>query len=274
MGLNVGILVVVGLLVGVVGGMFGVGGAIILIPALTEVLGPNQHLYQSTAMIVNLFVAVPAVYQHRRANAIDFATVRRITPPAAAAVVLGVGVSEMGFFAGPGEAYLRGLFGLFLFASAAYDVYRLTRRRDPGQAPETKSPPLGWKALAAVAIPTGFASGLLGVGGGIIAVPLQRRFLHLPVRTAIANSAAIIVATSIVGATFKNYAFLSSAGVDSHGQPLLLAAILVPTAVAGSLVGSHLTHTVPVRFVKGAFVFLLLVASVRLIQGALSTLPV
>ena len=54
-------LVVIGLLTGVVGGMLGVGGSIVLIPAMTEVLGPNQHLFQATAMIVNFFVVVPAV---------------------------------------------------------------------------------------------------------------------------------------------------------------------------------------------------------------------
>ncbi len=267
-------LVIVGLFVGVVGGMFGVGGGIILIPALNEVLGPNQHLYQSTAMIVNLFVAMPAVYQHHCVKAIQVATVLRIVPLAIASVVAGVAVSELGVFAGRGEAYLRALFGLFLFGCVAYDVYHLLRRTDAATTVSDGAvvvAPFRWPVLAAVALPTGFASGLLGVGGGILAVPLQRRFLRVSIRTAIANSALIIVATSLVGAVAKNYAVMSAA--ENSREPLLLASVLIPTAVAGSLVGSRLTHRVPVRFVKTAFNLLLLLAAVRLTQGALTSLP-
>lgn len=266
-------LVIVGLFVGLVGGMFGVGGGIILIPALNEVLGPNQHLYQSTAMIVNLFVAVPAVYQHHCVKAVEVATVLRIIPLAVASVVVGVAVSELGVFAGEGEAYLRGLFGLFLFACAGYDTYRMLRKTGAtGTAPNgCAADRPHWVSLAAVALPTGFASGLLGVGGGILAVPLQRRFLHTPIRTAIANSAAIIVCTSLVGALAKNYAVMSD--VESSRELILLACVLIPTAVVGSLVGSRFTHRVSVKLVKGAFDLLLLLAAVRLTYSAVQSLP-
>jgi uncharacterized membrane protein YfcA len=112
---------------------------------------------------------------------------------------------------------------------------------------------------------------LLGVGGGILAVPLQRRFLHISIRTAIANSAAIIVATSLVGALAKNYAVMSE--VENPREPILLALVLIPTAVVGSLVGSRFTHRVPVQLVKGAFNLLLLLAAVRLTYSAVRSLP-
>jgi len=270
-------LVIVGLFVGLVGGMFGVGGGIILIPALNEVLGPNQHLYQSTAMILNFFVTVPAVYQHQRVKAIEASTVLRLVPWATISVVIGVAVSELGIFAGGGEAYLRGLFGLFLFACAAYDIHRLRRKPqasratpDPVSSAGRATRP-GWGTLAFVGIPTGFASGLLGIGGGILAVPLQRRFLHTPIRTAIANSAALIISTSMVGALAKNYAVMSD--LEDSMAPFLLAVVLIPTAVGGSLVGSRLTHRVPVQLVKGAFDFLLLLAAARLVYSAVRSLP-
>ncbi len=263
-------LIVVGLCVGFVGGLFGVGGGIILIPALHEVLGPDQHLYQSTAMIVNLFVALPALHQHRCAKAIEFRTVARMVPLAVPGVLLGVGVSEMRVFAGEGEAWLRALFGLFLLACATYDVYRLCRRTDGADDSSEARAPMSWSALALVALPTGFASGLLGIGGGILAVPLQRRFLHLPIRTAIANSAAVILPTSLVGAIFKNYAYLSDG--DATAAPIRLALVLIPTAVVGSLFGSRLTHRLPVRLVKSSFVLLLLVSGIRLIQAAASSI--
>ena len=79
-------------------------GSIILIPALTEFRGPNQHLYQATAMIMNFFVSVPAVYQHWRARAIDAATIIRLVPLSIVFVAIGVALSESRLFAGTGEA--------------------------------------------------------------------------------------------------------------------------------------------------------------------------
>ena len=61
-------LIIIGLFAGLLGGMLGVGGSIVILPALTEVLGPNQHTYQAAAMVVNFFVVMPAVWQHRRAG--------------------------------------------------------------------------------------------------------------------------------------------------------------------------------------------------------------
>lgn len=266
----------IGLFAGLVGGMLGVGGSIVMIPALTESLGPNQHLYQAAAMIVNLFVVVPAVIRHRRVGAIDSRSVLAMLPMAAVAVVVGVLVSESGVFLNEGEVYLRGLFALFLLTSAAVELYRLRRRNADRDADDTakrsahtRGPSLTLQG--AVAIPVGLVAGLLGVGGGVLAVPLQRRLLGLPIRTAIANSATIIIATSLIGAIAKNYSLIVHRGGDYRS--LILAATLAPLAIIGSWIGSHLTHRLPVRIVKTAFLVLLIVAGMRLAYKAATAIP-
>ncbi len=273
------ILGIIGLSAGLVGGMLGIGGSIIMIPALTEATGPNQHLYQAAAMIVNFFVVVPAVVHHRRAGTIDAATVVRLVPPAIAAVIVGVGISELPVFAAAGEAYLRLLFGLFLLTVAGYDLYRLYRtsdahRLDLAMECATPSTHLGdrpWR-LIAVAVPTGLLAGLLGIGGGLLAVPLQRRVLHLPLRVAIANSATVIIATSFIGAGVKNYAYVVEH--DYTLRSFVLAGVLIPTAIIGSMCGSRLTYRLPLRLVKTAFFILLAVAAVRLTRGATRSLEI
>ncbi len=268
-----------GLFAGLTGGLLGVGGSIVMIPAMTELLGPNQHLYQSAAMIVNFFVVVPAVYQHHRAGAIEVPTVRRLIPLAVVAVILGVALSELSIFAGARQIYLAGLFGLFLLCMSAYDTHALLhgRRRRANGIAELDRPtafhrrpesPIGWRFAALVAGPTGVVAGLLGVGGGIVAVPLQRRFLNVPMRSAIANSATIIIATSLIGAAFKNYRFIT--GHNGSWESLRIAAILIPTAVIGASIGSRLTHRLPLTAIKVAFLLLLFVAGGRLAYRALS----
>ena len=51
-------------------------------------------------------------------------------------------------------------------------------------------------------------------------------------------------------------------------RPFLLAVTLAPTAMIGSLIGSRLTHIVPVKTVKVAFFLLLSIAAIRMIYGA------
>jgi uncharacterized membrane protein YfcA len=123
-----------------------------------------------------------------------------------------------------------------------------------------------WSKIVLVAIPTGLIAGLLGIGGGLLAVPLQHRWLRVPMRTAIANSTSLIVVTSLIGATVKNYAYMRDTGYSL--EPLGLAAVLIPAAMIGSTYGSRWVHRLPLRLLKTAFFLLLLAVSIRLMYGA------
>lgn len=265
------LLMLIGLVAGAAGGLLGIGGSIVMIPAMTLVLGPDQHLYQAAAMIVNFFVVVPAVVQHHRAGAIDARAVSRIIPPALVAVLVGVGLSELDIFAGDNEVYLRAAFGLFLAYVVVQDLVQLAMRSNrAGQAGtplDGRPREIRWSAALGVSLPTGLVAGLLGVGGGVVAVPLQRRLLGLPMRQAIANSAVIIIATSICGAVVKNYAFALDTG--RAAAPLQLAMLLIPTAMIGSMIGARLTHRLPVPIVRAAFDVILIAAAFRMITGSL-----
>lgn len=264
------VLVLIGLFAGMAGGLLGVGGSIVMIPAMNEWLGPDQHLYQATAMIVNFFIVVPAVAYHHHVRAIDYAVVRRLVPLSLFAVVAGVFISELSVFAGVGEAYLRLLFGLFLIVLCLADLQRMWSRRrttrdelslDKDAVPALRTRPLTWRAALCIALPTGFIAGALGVGGGILAVPLQRRVLGMPIRNAIANSATIIIATSLVGSMVKNYAYVTEH--DGSRDSFVLAAVLIPSAIVGSALGSRLVHRLPVRGIRYLFFLALMVLAVR-----------
>ena len=265
---------VVGAVTGLVGGLLGIGGSLVMIPALTEFLGPNQHLYQASAMIVNFFVVAPAVVQHRRAGALEPALIQRLLPLAGAGVLAGVLASESVLFTGTRETYLRLLFGLFLFAVVAAELFRWVWPQAGAAARDAaltrsagdRESTITFRDCLWVAVPTGFIAGLLGVGGGVLAVPLQRRFLGIPLRVAIANSAAIIVVTSAVGATLKNVAYVT--GESGSKQSLTLAALVVPTAIVGSWFGSRFTHVWSLKWLKITFGLALIVAAIRMTLGA------
>jgi len=233
-------LIPVGLLAGGIGGMLGIGGSVLMIPAMMLLLGPNLHLYQGAAMIVNLFVAVPSTWQHVRHRAVLRSVVRVTVPTAVAAVLIGVWISEGPWLRGRNEIHLARAFGVFLWYVAAYNAWRVLR---PAAVPSHGEVPAGaggWRAAALVGVPAGLVGGLLGVGGGIVAVPAQQVFLRMPLRNAVANSAATIVCLSLVGSVYKNIRLVQHG--ESFARVLILALFLIPTAILGAYWGARLTH--------------------------------
>ena len=110
--------------------------------------------------------------------------------------------------------------------------------------------------LAAIATVAGAFSGLFGVGGGAIIVPLLVLWLGYGHREATGTSlAAIAVIAAVAGAVHAAY------GNVHLGKALLIAA----PAVAGVLAGTALQQRVPERAVAGAFVVLLLASAAVLI---------
>ncbi len=261
------ILILLGLCCGTVGAMLGLGGSIVLIPTLNEAFGARQHLHQASAMILNIFVVAAACWGHRKAGAIQMRIIKNTIPASIATVLVGVWVSELKVFRGDHQEYLTGLFGVFLLIAAVCYTRRLLWARPAARQSDERLPSRGlsWKAALLVGAPTGFVSGLLGLGGGIIAVPAQQLFLRIGVRNAVANSAATILGLSVIGAAAKNYRWWAGHG-DEPYAPLLIAIVVIPTAVLGGLIGSRLTHLLPARWVSGCFLAVLFISGVRQIS--------
>ena len=60
----------IGLAMGLLGGLLGIGGGIVMIPAMVFFFGENQHLYQAAAIMCAFGVSCSAVIAHRKAQAI------------------------------------------------------------------------------------------------------------------------------------------------------------------------------------------------------------
>lgn len=260
-------LAICGLVAGVLGGLLGIGGSVVMIPAMVMIFNAtdsgrtNIQQYQAAAMIVNFLLIGPAVVRHRRAQAIVFDVWRWLAPAALVGIVLGVFVSRFDAFTGANQKFMKIAFGAFLFHVAAYNIYKLLTKtsKTPQLVHSTDQP---WWKKVLVGLPMGFSAGLLGIGGGALAVPSLQLFLRLPLRNAIATSAATILTIAWLGAIVKNV----SLGADGTiVESLRLAACLAPTAMLGSYLGGHLTHTLPLKLVRCAFVALMIVAGAKML---------
>jgi len=210
-----------------------------------------------------LFVSLPAMMQHHRAGAVRWALVWRMLPAGVVFIIVGVNSSNLI----SGEA-LEKIFGAFLLYVVFDNLRRLlTKKPEPALHEQRAS----WPVATLVGGITGFVAGLLGVGGGIIAVPLLQRICKLPLRQCIATTAAYMCFTATVGAIRKNLTLAEltdsagvSLGLDWH-KSLAIAAFLAPTAVLGGLFGGKLTHALPLTWVRVAFIVLMLWASLDML---------
>ncbi len=256
-------LVLAGLVAGCLGGVMGTGGSLIIIPVLTLALGHDQHVSQAAAMIVNVFVATLSLVKHHRAQAVRWDVMRRMLPAGLLCMIVGVLVGNQ--FDG---STLKRIFGLFLLV--VFVVYGLRLFRDRGRT-DVREPNIRWSAVGSVGGLMGFFGGLLGIGGGPIAVPLLQRICHLPVRQAIATSSAVMCITSSFGAFQKNWDLQTLVG--ANGEPLNLdyrlsvaiALCVAPTAMIGAFAGAGLSHALPERLLRGAFMVLLIWVSLQML---------
>jgi uncharacterized membrane protein YfcA len=113
-----------------------------------------------------------------------------------------------------------------------------------------------WPRLAVIATVAGAFSGLFGVGGGAVIVPLLVLWVGYGEREATGTSLAAIPAIAAIGVLVQGI----------HGNVHVGAGLLVGLpAIAGVVAGAALQQRVPVRFVSGAFAVLLVASAAVLV---------
>ncbi|WP_432799159.1 sulfite exporter TauE/SafE family protein [Poriferisphaera sp. WC338] len=271
-------IVAIASLAGILGGLLGVGGSIIIIPGLYFIIGPNQQLYQAACMIVNVFIAIPATLKHRKAKSLNPKLILLMLPASIVMIFLGVYISNLPVFRGAdGGIYLGRILAVFLVYVVIINVKRLlnpildARKVTPTSFNPQKQPDPHHTFAHThpgrcifVGICHGFSAGLMGIGGGAIAVPLQQVLLKLPLKNCIANSACLIVFSSTLGATYKNTS-LSTLGYHVS-ESLVIAAICIPAAFIASRFGASLTYKLPIKLVRIIFIILIAISAYKLAQ--------
>lgn len=202
-----------GLLAGVLSGLLGIGGGLVFSPLLLLLgLEPHQALATSTLAIVPTTLAGSAV--HLRNGSLPL---RQGMVLAGTAACCAIGFSQLGgLLAGSWLLVLQAL----LYGVLAFTI----RPRSQLQGAAAASPP-PWPALAGVGSVAGLTSGLLGVGGGLLMVPLLVQMLAMDIHRAVRLSTLAVLASSLAASV----AFVS----EDRGQ-LLMGLVLGTTAALGA----------------------------------------
>jgi len=202
------------------------------------------------------------------------AVLKWLAPAAIMGVVIGVAASNLAVFEGPKSYRLAWLFGAFLVYVASYEAYKLVISLAGSKKDGHDESPihLSGKVSSLIGLVTGLAAGLLGIGAGTVATPLQQILLKLPMRQAMSNSATAIIGIAGVGAIYKNLSlgehgiqFAMFAGDSVVMASALIAAFIVPTGLVGGYLGGHLMHRLPKNLVRAAFVAVLICGAYKLL---------
>jgi uncharacterized membrane protein YfcA len=223
-------LVLVSIAIGIMIGAAGVGG-FFMPPALMLLM--NMDIHQGMALSLFTFIftgAAGALYFHRKGS-LDWTLVRPVC----------VGAAATGY-AGAWTGHHLATASLSTALAAVILVVGMTMSGAGGQA--VLALPAGPRQrrliLAAIGALTGFFSGLTGIGGQVLSVPLMV-LCGYPVLTAIGVGQML----QTIGALSGSLANLHYASID-YG----LAAFIVVFEIAGVLAGAILVHRVDGAFVK------------------------
>ena len=234
---------------GLLGGLFGIGGGILAIPVLALAFGLEQQQAQGTALVMMVPNLLIAFWRYQQRHPVPLVLALQLGGLAAATTWAPAQVAtQLDSFT------LRLLFGLFMFWLALGLFRRLLR---PAAA-ESRALPARYLPL--VGVLGGTSSGLLGIGGGLVANPFFTRWFGQPQTRAQSLSLALVLPASLVALLVYARAGQVSWGL---GGVLALGGLLTVSS------GVALAHRWPERRLRAAFACLMLGSALWMMLGPL-----
>lgn len=256
---NVLALVILGVVAGMLSGMFGIGGGVVIVPALTIIMGFGlQEAIGTSLAVLILPVSAFAVLAYYRARLLHVGNAALI----AAGLVGGGVIGAQLALNLPGDTLQR-LYGLFLIYAGwrflePRKLWAARRRKTPA-APAVPAPERDsvWYVMLAVGLGAGVTSGLFGIGGGLVVVPALVMLLHYDQKRAVGTSLAALLPPVGIGAVLSYY--------DADKIELATAAFIALGLVGGAFTGARIALGLPSTTIKQLYGIFLLVISMKFI---------
>lgn len=234
------------LIIGLSVGLLGSGGSILTVPVLVHLVQLPEKVAIVSSLGVVAQISFIALLPYLWRRHLDFGLFKRFAIPAFVGTLLGVALAQWL------HASVQLLILAILMLGSAANMWRKTIWQW-----KINSPLL----LAVLAMSLGLLTGLVGVGGGFLIVPLLLAVTAISMSAAIACSLALIFLQSTTG--FISHYWLMS--LQDQELPLALIFWLGLIGACGSLLGIVLSAYVPQLWVRKLFSVLLIGTSVSLL---------
>lgn len=224
-----------GLVIGFLGGGLGLGGGIIGIPVITEILLYDLALARSTCLINNVILSSSAGLRHRR---------HKVRLQGLGPLLVGSFIGMLAGFSANSvwpERVMWCLYAGFLSLILIVFATRKKGREDPPEGP------LRTGRIVLTGVMASFFMGALGVGGGSLIVPFLNRWAGIALKRAIVLSTTSIIFSSLAAVPLG---YAPGAG--------LLSLHMTPGLLIGGYIGSSAGQKLPDRWIRIIFSGILL----------------
>ncbi|ADT83706.1 sulfite exporter TauE/SafE family protein [Thermococcus barophilus] len=240
----------VGVVIGILAALFGLGGGFLIVPTL-NLLGVEIHHAVGTSSAAVVFTSLSSALAYSRQKRVHYKVGLLLASTAIIGAYIGAWMTSL-----LNPAQLKVIFGATLIL-VAIRIYR-KKTAEPSEV-KLEDVKINYKLVPVGGFFAGIASGLLGVGGGIINVPFLV-WLGMPIHYAVATSSFAIVFTAASGA-IKHYMM-----GNVEAQWLVL---LVPGLIIGAQLGAKIAKRTKASNLKRAFAVVLALLALRMILKGL-----
>lgn len=254
-----------GALAGLMAGLLGVGGGLVIVPALAWLFATQgfagatlMHFAVGTSLAVIVPTALSSLIAHHRRGSVDWTIVKPLTP----GIVLGAlaGAALARYLSSNGLAVFFGLFEIAVAVQLFIGAQPAGHRALPG-----------WLGMGVAGSVIGLVSALLGIGGGTLTTPFLV-WNGVDIRRAVGTSATCGLPVALAGA-----AGFAIAGLDTPVPPGLNTGFIVWPAMAAITLasvllaptGAALAHRLPRRVLQQVFAAFLLLVGARMLWSSL-----
>lgn len=258
------ILPLLGFLIGIVAAMTGVGGGIFIVPLLTLAYSFAPANAVGTSLTTITFTAIAATVSYSRQKRIYYRGGLILAASTAPGAVIGAYLTSV--IPATALGLIFGLFMIFVAARIVSESYLKNRKPKSKVAPGTRlqgvseAELLSNRSRLAIGAGLGFfggvASGLLGIGGGVVIVPVMTLVLAMSMHNAVATSMLTMIVTSIAGVA--QHFSLGNINVE-------VALLLAVGSVIGAQLGAYASKRLSGKSLRLIFGAVLIVVSVEMI---------
>jgi len=253
------LLPLLGFLIGTVASMVGVGGGVFIVPLLTLLyeFSPSEAVGTSLATII--FTSLASTANYSRQKRIYYKTGLILALTTVPGAFLGAYLTSI-----IEERLLGLIFGLFIFFIALRMIFKLsfsrTKQSHTGKGGHSESSLFESrrKISSGVALSFfgGLSSGLLGIGGGSLLVPIMVLAMKMPMHITVATSMFTMI-------------FTSTSGVVQHFRQgnisFMYVILLVLGTIFGAQLGAYTSKKISGGNLRTIFGIVLVIVSIRMI---------
>jgi uncharacterized protein len=238
---------------GVFGSLLGLGGGVLIVPLLTLVFGLELREAVGVSLVSVIMTSSVAAGVYLERHTADLRLGMRLELFTAIGALIGGSIAFL-----LSERLLALLFAGLLIYVAVSMLRARTPAAPAGPPGEPETYEVRNMRLGVVgATGAGVLSALLGVGGGIVKVPLMHLGMGVPLRVATATSNLMVGITAAASAVI----YVIHGGVDPYvAGPTVIGVFL------GASIGSRISHRVDVRVLRFLFVAVLLYTAFEMLM--------